>query len=126
MRRLKNWGWQIRNPNVCLRSIDPAPSSEIDANTPDNDKEGECNNNLWKDLFDSLETVPFRNHYGVPDMDIPQSEMLWIEHLAEQLPDLHVNGQPVTVNLPLRMFKEPVERTILIRRTTHSSYLIDI
>ncbi|KAL9190677.1 hypothetical protein ACHAXT_000383 [Thalassiosira profunda] len=85
VQRLKNWGWQIMNPNVCLRAIDPAPSSsEMDATkSGEEDGEGKCNNDLWRDLLDSLENVPLRN---TPN----------------------VNGQPVTVNLP-RMFIERYE-----------------
>ena len=96
VQRLKNWGWQIMNQNVCLRAIDPAPSSlETEAAKSGEDKEGECDkdlwelleeeNDLWRDLLDSLESVPLRNATGA-----------------------HYGGQPVTATLP-RMFIERYE-----------------
>ena len=75
--RLDNWGWQISNPNVVMRAIDSVPpqrvlseqssSSEWDEAQLD-EIEKQCSKNsgnlddsLWKDLLDSLETVPLRS-----------------------------------------------------------------
>lgn len=74
IQRLDNWGWQLQNPNVCLRSIDPLPrTAPIAPKMSDWDEtkldeiERECSKNhgligagdhLWKDLIDSLENVP--------------------------------------------------------------------
>ena len=84
--RLDNWGWQIQNPNVVLRSIDPLPSSTGQRHVTKLDGvDGEQNNNtqnaisddLWKDLIESLENVPLRaaplvNGFTVT-ADIPRS-----------------------------------------------------
>jgi hypothetical protein len=71
--RLDNWGWQIHNPNVVLRSIDQVSTSLFleprDCETTSDDIERVCsknhggadssdNNIMWKDLLDSLENVP--------------------------------------------------------------------
>ena len=44
--RLDNWGWQIHNMNVVMRSIDNMSG----------DDHGD-NNVMWKDLIDSLDEV---------------------------------------------------------------------
>ena len=96
VRRLDTWGWEIRNPNVVLRAIEPLLSSEgkyeieetglkcklakINAQS-DEDNQEETNNvnsYLWTDLLDDLENVPLRNSPTV-------------------------NGYPVTADLP-RLF----------------------
>lgn len=73
VQRLDNWGWQIYNPNVVLRSIDQVSSATfLKPNDCDqtklNDTEppfGQCSeidssddNIMWKDLLDSLENFP--------------------------------------------------------------------
>ena len=73
VQRLDNWGWQIHNPNVVLRSIDQVSSATfLKPNDCDqtklNDTEppfGQCSeidssddNIMWKDLLDSLENFP--------------------------------------------------------------------
>lgn len=72
--RLENWGWQISNPNVVLRAIDPLPS-QITLESTDWDGKRLCGKEskdqqcmrchskctaecLWKDLLDSLQTIP--------------------------------------------------------------------
>ena len=47
------------------------PSSEMEAAKSDEGKEGECNNDLWRDLLDSLENVPLmRNNEAVSHMTV--------------------------------------------------------
>jgi len=81
IRRTELWGWEIRNPNVVMRAIDPLPSSDDDddATEEGNDLNDNSDNKLWKDLIDSLENVPMRN---APE----------------------VNGYPVTAELPRSFF----------------------
>lgn len=81
VRRTESWGWEIRNPNVVMRAIDPLPAT-------DNITEEEAavlfqiDNSLWGDLIDSLENVPMRN---APE----------------------VNGFPVTAELPRSFLDSP-------------------
>lgn len=91
VRRLQTWGWQIQNPNVVMRSIDPTPpttkqSDDMSSCEWDDAKvdeiERECskygtvvNNELWRDLLDSLVNIPLRS---AP----------------------YVNGLPVTADIP--------------------------
>lgn len=76
IQRLNNWGWQIQNPNVVLRAIDPSPSPGI---MGENEKEGESesddedekdDNQLWQDLLTTLENVPLRNAPRVNEFPI--------------------------------------------------------
>lgn len=74
VRRLDNWGWQIENPNVVLRSIDPSPPlttaescdwdetklDEIESDCSRNHGRLDPNKDLWKDLLDSLVNIPLR------------------------------------------------------------------
>jgi hypothetical protein len=85
--RLDNWGWQIHNPNVVLRSIDPMPSAltipfsgeseetKLDETKRDCSREKEDIDCIWEDLLHCLENVPLRNAPSV-------------------------NGFPVTTDLP--------------------------
>lgn len=98
VQRLDNWGWQIQNPNVVLRSIDALPPSPITSKLSVWDEtildeiERECSKNhgqictnyhLWKDLINTLENVPLRNAPLVNGFtvtaDIPRA---FSEHLA--------------------------------------------
>ncbi|KAL7538643.1 hypothetical protein ACHAXR_008722 [Thalassiosira sp. AJA248-18] len=91
VQRLDNWGWQIQNPNVVLRSIEPIPSSptipkiiewdetkldEIEKECSKNLGEIDTANHMWKDLLDTVENVPlsapFVNGFPVT-ADIPRS-----------------------------------------------------
>lgn len=95
VQRLDNWGWQIQNPNVVLRSIDVPPTVIKKSNESEWDEtklyeiESECSRNLgkvdvnrhlWRDLLETLENVPLRS---AP----------------------YVNGYPVTADIP-RLFIE--------------------
>lgn len=67
-------GWQIENPNVVLRSIDPSPPlttaescdwdetklDEIESDCSRNHGRLDPNKDLWKDLLDSLVNIPLR------------------------------------------------------------------
>lgn len=59
---MDNWGWQIHNKNVVLRSIDKVPSPTIldpsDCDTFKLAADYSSSNVMWKDLLDSLENVP--------------------------------------------------------------------
>eukprot|EP00579_Thalassiosira_antarctica_P024936 CAMPEP_0202013300 /NCGR_PEP_ID=MMETSP0905-20130828/25756_1 /ASSEMBLY_ACC=CAM_ASM_000554 /TAXON_ID=420261 /ORGANISM="Thalassiosira antarctica, Strain CCMP982" /LENGTH=337 /DNA_ID=CAMNT_0048572799 /DNA_START=11 /DNA_END=1024 /DNA_ORIENTATION=- len=96
VQRVDNWGWQIQNPNVVLRSIDPSPSPAIISEVSEWDEtkldeiERECSKNhgkivtrhhLWKDLLDTLENIPLRNTPSVDGFrvtaEIPRA---FIEH----------------------------------------------
>jgi hypothetical protein len=59
--RMDNWGWQIHNKNVVLRSIDQVPSSILfEPSDCDRFKLADNYNNvnmMWKDLLDALENV---------------------------------------------------------------------
>ncbi len=76
VKRLDNWGWQISNVNVVLRAIDPSPT-HITLGSIDWDGKrlgdiktkcelcSRCSENctgdcMWKDLFESLQTIPLR------------------------------------------------------------------
>jgi len=91
VQRLGNWGWQIQNPNVILRSLDPSPSlssklsdwdkrtlGEIERECSKND--GHDEDNLWRDLLDTLEIMPLPLVNGssvsaeIPRMFIEQFE----------------------------------------------------
>ena len=63
IRRTASWGWEIRNPNVVMRAIDPLPSTEEEniANEEEEIDQDYVDNSLWGDLIDSLENVPMRN-----------------------------------------------------------------
>mmetsp|Transcript_31349 Transcript_31349/g.57370 ORF Transcript_31349/g.57370 Transcript_31349/m.57370 type:complete len:433 (-) Transcript_31349:1062-2360(-) len=91
IQRLDNWGWQIQNPNMILRSIDDttttattaaAPSSLAILSSESNNSEWdetkldeierECSksdgkddvtgsNEMWRDLLDTMENIPLRN-----------------------------------------------------------------
>eukprot|EP00804_Cyclotella_cryptica_P024657 CCRYP_001654-RA/>CCRYP_001654-RA protein AED:0.03 eAED:0.03 QI:275/1/1/1/0/0/2/818/244 len=112
MRRLDSWGWEILNPNVVLRAIDPSDFSLrskhdflVDSNGVQraqdeevrlqNDQRGVGGNHddqrdvncyLWKDLLDDIEHVPL--------MNAPM-----------------VNGYPVTAEIP-RTFLEQYRMTL--------------
>lgn len=92
VQRLDNWGWQIQNPNVVLRSIDVPPAVAKKSNESEWDEskldeiESECSRNLgkvdvnrhlWTDLLETLENVPLRSApyvNGFPvTADIPRS-----------------------------------------------------
>mmetsp|Transcript_47589 Transcript_47589/g.101127 ORF Transcript_47589/g.101127 Transcript_47589/m.101127 type:complete len:343 (-) Transcript_47589:352-1380(-) len=93
VQRLHNWGWQIQNPNVVLRSIDPtslAKTLRVGADwdeTNMDEIETECsrsggkidiaNSSMWKDLLDTLENIPLRNTPSVNGFrvtaDIPRA-----------------------------------------------------
>lgn len=94
VQRLDSWGWQIQNPNVVLRSIDPvAPQrtvsgisewdetklDEIESECSKNDGKVGTNDHLWKDLLESLQNVPLTNApcvNGFPvTADIPRAFM---------------------------------------------------
>ena len=76
VKRLENWGWQISNVNVVLRAIDPSPT-HITLGSIDWDGKRLCDiktkfelcsrynekctcDCMWKDLFQSLQTIPLR------------------------------------------------------------------
>ena len=81
IRRTPTWGWEIRNPNVIMRAIDPLPSTDVDKGKEESDQDY-ADNSLWGDLIDSLENVPMRN---APE----------------------VNGYPVTAELPRSFLDHP-------------------
>lgn len=69
--RLETWGWEIRNPNVCLRAMD------VQEVTNTNNEQGETtvlelvkNNgdDLWKDYCASLRRYP--TDFGMPNEGI--------------------------------------------------------
>lgn len=57
VQRLDNWGWQIHNCNVVMRSIDPTPKREY-SKVP---RRTDVKDHLWQDLFDTLESIPLKN-----------------------------------------------------------------
>jgi len=65
--RLSTWGWEIRNPNVCLRAMDsqwitlPNGESHIDC-VRNNDE------TLWEDYLSSLRRYP--TDFGMPNQGI--------------------------------------------------------
>lgn len=94
VQRLDSWGWQIQNPNVVMRSIDPVPSSasmqkvsgwdettldEIERECSKSDGQSIATNDLWKDLLDTLENIPLDNTPEVNGFrvtaDIPRAFM---------------------------------------------------
>lgn len=81
IRRTPDWGWEIRNPNVVMRAIDPLPSTDVDEEKEESDQDY-ADNSLWEDLINSLENVPMRN---APE----------------------VNGYPVTAELPRSFLDHP-------------------
>eukprot|EP00573_Skeletonema_grethae_P006196 CAMPEP_0201707172 /NCGR_PEP_ID=MMETSP0578-20130828/50904_1 /ASSEMBLY_ACC=CAM_ASM_000663 /TAXON_ID=267565 /ORGANISM="Skeletonema grethea, Strain CCMP 1804" /LENGTH=307 /DNA_ID=CAMNT_0048195729 /DNA_START=42 /DNA_END=965 /DNA_ORIENTATION=+ len=82
IRRTENWGWEIRNPNVVMRAIDPLPSLDGSNATNEGNDLINVDEGLWKDLIDSLENVPMRN---APE----------------------VNGYPVNAELPRSFLDHP-------------------
>lgn len=56
--RLETWGWEIRNPNVCLRAMDSVVNGET--NRTDDD--------LWKDYLHKLRRYP--TDFGMPQEGI--------------------------------------------------------
>jgi len=91
IRRLENWCWQIHNPNVVLRAIDPSPlqitvhSIDWDGKIVESSERepeicarcGEIcvRDCLWMDLLDSLQSFPLRSEsrLGVQwSVDLPR------------------------------------------------------
>jgi hypothetical protein len=70
--RLDSWGWEIRNPNVCLRAIDSAMISEHrDAANIAGDLQ-----DLWADLLSSIQSYavrlwPERGEEGLVRIEVP-------------------------------------------------------
>ena len=99
IQRLDNWGWQIQNPNMILRSIDDTttttmPSSsavlsegnsgwnetkldEIEIECSKSDGKDVTGNDMWRDLLDTMENIPLRNTPSVNGFqvtaDIPRA-----------------------------------------------------
>lgn len=68
--RLPTWGWEIRNPNVCLRAMD---STEITLATGETTLEMvKDDENLWSDYLASLRRYP-------TDFGMPQEGLAFIE-----------------------------------------------
>lgn len=80
--RLPSWGWQISNPNVCLRAIDEIPSSNKSNTKSKNEQNqrqqqqeqqqhqpnnaNDQHNKLWKDLIESIQVYKCVNFgFGV-------------------------------------------------------------
>ena len=87
MQRLDNWGWQIHNCNVVMRSIDPSPATitgekskwDEEREYSKNHGQIDVNDHLWQDLFDTLDSIPLKNAplvNGFPVMaEIPRAFM---------------------------------------------------
>mmetsp|Transcript_3938 Transcript_3938/g.6487 ORF Transcript_3938/g.6487 Transcript_3938/m.6487 type:complete len:123 (-) Transcript_3938:49-417(-) len=101
MQRLDNWGWQIQNPNVILRSIDDSTAAAASSSTVQpseanggwdeaklDEIERECSrsdgrdvscNEMWRDLLDTMVNIPLRNTPSVNGFrvtaDIPRAFM---------------------------------------------------
>ena len=73
--RLDNWGWQIHNMNVVMRSIDNMSGDERPICTDHGD-----NNVMWKDLLDSLDAEEFSDP-RVGKLILPRP---WIAYLQNQ------------------------------------------
>lgn len=62
VRRTPSWGWEVCNPNVCLRALDhDHEEDESDRGNAVTDEDG---SNLWNDLLDSLVVSRFRLRQG--------------------------------------------------------------
>ncbi len=66
VKRLATWGWEIHNPNVILRSIDPLPLSLGKHNVSsvkleDTDGDDNQNSKMWNDVLNDLVRVPLSN-----------------------------------------------------------------
>lgn len=90
VKRLATWGWEIHNPNVIMRSIDPLPLSLGKRSVTSLESEGideddNHNGKMWNDVLNDLRRVPLSN---API----------------------VNGYPVTAEIP-RAFLDTVGMT---------------
>ena len=86
--RTPAWGWELQNPNVCLRAIDPdyvadgATTTEAAAGSSSADNTADAHAALWEDALASLVEKPIRATGDVITSWVEVSST-WLEHWGQ-------------------------------------------